>query len=133
MVIIVTTTRQTTANTLGNYYYSLRSGWEIIAMGKGWETFAPLFADRSLTSELRISALEMLFFSKLNGAQMASIVTTLYRDPDYEVINYAYTLFERYANSIDPCDKSRAHLAGFFLKMMKQFSNRNVRMKNLTS
>ena len=102
-------------------------------MGKGWETFAPLFADRSLTSELRISALEMLFFSKLNGAQMASIVTTLYRDPDYEVINYAYTLFERYANSIDPCDKSRAHLAGFFLKMMKQFSNRNVRMKNLTS
>merc|ERR1719322_1100019 len=101
-------------------------GWEIIAMGKGWETFAPLFADRSLTSELRISALEMLFFSKLNGAQMASIVTTLYRDPDYEVINYAYTLFERYANSIDPCDKSRAHLAGFFLKMMKQFSNRNV-------
>ena len=57
----------------------------------------------------------------------ASIVTTLYRDPDYEVINYAYTLFERYANSIDPCDKSRAHLAGFFLKMMKQFSNRNVR------
>ena len=97
-------------------------------MGKGFSTFAPIFADRKNSAELRITALEMLFFSKLNGAQMANIVTTLYRDPDYEVINYAYTLFERYANSIDPCDKSRGHLAGFFLKMMKQFSNRNVRM-----
>ncbi len=98
------------------------AGWEAVATGKGFEYYSPLFSDRSLTSEMRIAALEMMMYSSPNPAQFASIVTVLYGDSDYEVINYAYALFQRYGDSIDPCDEQTGHLAGHFLKFMRQFS-----------
>lgn len=98
-------------------------GWEALLSGKGADYFMPVFADRGLGHELRIAALEMIFYSQPNAAQMANILTVLYADKSYETINYAYALFERYATSISTCDKKTADLSKYFLKYMRQFSN----------
>ncbi|TRY76606.1 hypothetical protein TCAL_03493 [Tigriopus californicus] len=99
------------------------SGWEAMLSGRGVDTFLPLFVDHSLSHELRIAALEMIFYSRPSTAEMGNILTSLYKESSYELVNYAFTLLEKYASSVDPCDEQNRDLAKHFLKYMKQWSN----------
>ena len=51
------------------------------------------------------------------------IMSVLYKEKDYEVINYVYSIFEQFANSINPspCWKKQRENAEFFLRFMKQY------------
>nr|ALO75638.1 melanin-engaging protein [Tigriopus kingsejongensis] len=98
-------------------------GYEAMFSGVGGDMLLPIFANKNLEHELRIAALEMIFYTRPSSAQMSSILTVLYNEASYEVVNYAYTLLERYAHSIDPCDAKNKETATYFLKYMKQFSN----------
>ena len=50
-------------------------------------------------------------------------MSVLYKEKDYEVINYVYSIFEQFANSINPspCWKKQRENAEFFLRFMKQY------------
>ena len=82
----------------------------------------PIFANAKEDHELRINALTMMFYMKPSTTDMARILAILKVEHDYEVINFAYTLFEQFANTINPCHKEVSEKAKFFLKFMRQYS-----------
>lgn len=88
----------------------------------GPKYFMPIFADRSYSHQMRIYALEMAMWSKPSAADFVTIITTLFKEKDYEVTNYAFALMERWANTINPCYAQTSELAKFYLKYMKQYS-----------
>merc|ERR1719412_1176795 len=98
------------------------SSWMNLATKKAISQYLPVYLDAHNGHEVRITALRMIFFSEPDVTTLSTIVTSLYREPDYEVANFAFTLFEQYANSINPCTNHQAHqsLAKYFLKYMKQ-------------
>lgn len=98
-------------------------GWDALMSGKGPKYFLPIFADNTLDHEIRIAALEMTMYSRPSAAEMSAIVATTYTEKDYEVVNYVYALFERYATNLDPCQEAVSDLAKYYLKYMKQYSN----------
>ncbi len=98
------------------------AGWEAIILGNGLDFLLPIFADRSLDHELRISALELLLHTRPSASEIANVVATLYREPNYEVVNYAFTLFQRWAESLDPCERETGQIVKYFLKYLKQYS-----------
>ena len=50
------------------------------------------------------------------------VMAILKNEKNYEVLNYAYTYFEKMANSLMHCEKETRDTARFFLKFMKQWS-----------
>ena len=88
----------------------------------GVDYFMPIFANAKEDHELRINALTMMFYMKPSTTDMARILAILKVEHDYEVINFAYTLFEQFANTINPCHKEVSEKAKFFLKFMRQYS-----------
>ena len=67
------------------------------------------------------------FFSpRPSPADLSTVMAVLYNDKDYEVVNYAHALFERYATSVDPCQEKVTELAKYFFKYMKQWSGRTT-------
>ncbi len=92
----------------------------------GASYFLPIFLERTNNVELRIAALEMITWSKPTTAQLGIVVTALYSEPNYEVVNYAVALFERIAGSLDPCKQDTAKLVRFYLRFMKQFTGYEV-------
>ena len=97
------------------------AGWDSFRAG-GINYFMPVFANKNNPHELRTSALTMIFYSMPSATDLARVLAVLKTEKDYEVYNFAYTLFEQWANDINPCHKSTADKARFFLKYMKQFS-----------
>ena len=97
------------------------AGWDAYTQG-GVNYFIPVFASTSNTHEARMAALTMVMYSNPSTTDLARILAVLKTEKDYEVYNYAYSLFEQYANSINPCYKSTGDKARFFLKYMKQYS-----------
>lgn len=74
----------------------------------------------------RINSLEMILYSQPSAATLSAVNNVLAKEQDYEVTNYAFSLFERYASSIDPCDAKTKNLAKYYLKYMKQYSGYNT-------
>jgi len=98
------------------------AGWEAIMVGKGVSYFLPIFADRSIDHEIRISAVTMIFYSSPSTTDLATVLAVLKTETDYEVINYVFTLMEKFASSINPCEEKTGHNAKYFLKYLKQYS-----------
>ncbi|CAB4068817.1 unnamed protein product [Lepeophtheirus salmonis] len=94
-----------------------------INSGKGAEYLLPIFVETENDHELRLTALSYLMDAHPTSTHFNTIVAVLYREKDYEVINYAFTLFEKYASNINPCKKSVSVLAKYFLKYLKQYSH----------
>jgi len=86
------------------------------------EHFLPVFLNSENGHEVRIGALHQIFLANYDATTLSTIMTSLYFEKDYEVINYAFTIFEKYAHSINPCNHGQAHqsIAAYFLKYMKQ-------------
>ncbi len=99
------------------------ASWEVLISGQARSMFLPIYADRSQPHEMRISALELFLYSKPTAADLSQVVAVLYNEPSYEVVNYAYALFQRWADSLDPCQQETKDLIKYFLKYMKQYSN----------
>lgn len=97
------------------------AGWDAMVHG-GIDYFMPIFANQKDDHEVRISALSMIFHSKPSSTDMLRVLAVLKTEKDYEVVNYAYALLERYATSLDPCNDETGETARYFLKYMKQFS-----------
>jgi hypothetical protein len=97
-------------------------GWSAMISGSGVNYFMPVFANQKEDHEVRIAALTMLFYSRPSSTDMARVLAVLKTETDYEVINFAYTLFEQFAHTINPCHHEVKENAEFFLKFMKQYS-----------
>ena len=97
-------------------------GWSAMMSGSGVNYFMPVFANQKEDHEVRIAALTMIFYSRPSSTDMARVLAVLKTETDYEVINFAYTLFEQFANTINPCHHEVKEAAEFFLKFMKQYS-----------
>nr|WQH82008.1 vitellogenin [Caligus rogercresseyi] len=91
--------------------------------GHGAEYLLPIFADTKNSHELRVTALSYMMDAHPTATHFNTIVAVLYKEKDYEVINYAFTLLEKYASNINPCKKSVSTLAKYFLKYLKQYSH----------
>ncbi len=99
------------------------AGWEIVATGNAGSFLTPIFANSKNCHELRIGALELLMHSKPSAADLSQVVAVLFREKDWEVINYAYTLFLRWSSTLDPCQFKTRMLVKYYLKYMTQYSN----------
>lgn len=97
------------------------AGWEA-AVSQGVDYFFPVFANRKNDHEVRISALTMIFYSKPSATDIARVLAVLKGETNYEVFNFAYTLIEQFARTINPCHEETSELAKFFLKYMSQYS-----------
>merc|ERR1711899_223061 len=97
------------------------AAWEGMVHG-GVNYFFPVFANQKDDHEVRINALAMIFYSKPTSTDFARILAVLKTETDYEVINMAYSLFEQFANTVNPCHADVRDKAKFFLKYMKQYS-----------
>jgi hypothetical protein len=98
------------------------AGWDAVMTGKGIKYFMPIFADRSIDTEVRISAASMIFYSRPSSTDISTVMSVLKTEKDYEVVNYIFTLMEKFANSINPCDEKTGETVKFFLKYLKQYS-----------
>merc|ERR1719328_118575 len=81
-----------------------------------------LYADSSNEHEVRIAAVQMIFHARPSSTDLAQVVAVLRNEKCPEVINFVFTLMERWANDIEPCSKKTAELAEYFLKYMKQLT-----------
>jgi len=97
------------------------AGWDAMFNG-GVNYFFPIFANQKENHEVRQAALTMIFYSKPSTSDMGRIMAVLQTDTCYETINFAYTIFEQFANTINPCHEQTKGAAAFFLKFMKQYS-----------
>ncbi|CAB4068892.1 unnamed protein product [Lepeophtheirus salmonis] len=66
--------------------------------------------------QLRTLALEASAWGAISNGKGAE-------EHDYEVINFAFSLFEKYSLNIDPCLQKVSSLAKYFLKYLKQYSD----------
>ena len=64
----------------------------------------------------------MIFYSKPSATDLAKVLAVLKTDTDYEVVNMAYSMFEQFATTINPCHAELKDKAKFFLKYLKQYS-----------
>jgi hypothetical protein len=97
------------------------AAWEGM-VAKGANFFFPVFANLKEDHEVRINALAMIFYSKPSATDLAKVLAVLKTDTDYEVVNMAYSMFEQFATTVNPCHEDIKQKAKFFLKYMKQFS-----------
>lgn len=98
------------------------AGWDASITGNGIKYFMPIFADKSIDHEIRLSAVAMIFYSRPSSTDLSTILAILKTETDYEVVNYVFTLMEKFANSINPCDEKTGETVKYFLKYLKQFS-----------
>ena len=89
---------------------------------KGADFFFPVFANQKDDHEVRINALAMLFYVNPSATDLAKVLAVLKTETDYEVINMAYSLFEQFANTVNPCHTELKNKAKYFLKYMKQYN-----------
>jgi len=97
------------------------AAWEGL-VAKGADYFFPVFANQKEDHEVRINALVMIFWSRPTATDLARVLAVLKTETDYEVINFAYSMFELMANTVNPCHEDVKQKAKYFLKYMKQFS-----------
>jgi len=98
------------------------SGYDAL-LTKGNSFFLSIFAERSYPHQIRIFAVEMALFGKVTASDFTTIGAVLFKEKDYEIVNYVFAMIERWSNSINPCNEKVANLARYYLKFMKQFSN----------
>jgi hypothetical protein len=93
----------------------------IIKNGLEEEFFLPLIMDEYENHEVRIMAFNYLMMGHPSKTTFIKIVTDMYWERDYEVFNYIYTSFEKFATAQkQPCDHRTQELARYFLKYWKE-------------
>jgi hypothetical protein len=91
------------------------AGWDAVMTGKGINYFMPIFADKAIPHEVRLSAISMIFYSRPSSTDISTVLAVLKTETDYEVVNYVFTLLEKFADSIKPCDEKTGETAKYFL------------------
>merc|ERR1711887_117570 len=93
------------------------------ALSKGAEVkyFLPIFLSRVESHEVRIAAFDILMSGKPTTTVFNKIMTYMIYETDYEVFNYIYTAFEKFAtHTHDPCGQERHEFAKYFIKYWNQ-------------
>merc|ERR1712018_1009823 len=85
-----------------------------------------LYADATMEHEIRIAAVQMIFYAKPSSTDLAQVVAVLRNEKDYELVNFVFSLMERYANDIEPCSKKTSELSAYFLKYLKQLTGYKI-------
>jgi hypothetical protein len=85
-----------------------------------------LYADATLDHEIRIAAVQMIFYAYPASTDIAQVVAVLRNEKDYELINFVFALMDRYANDIEPCSKKTSELSAYFLKYLKQLTGYKI-------
>jgi hypothetical protein len=84
--------------------------------------YLPIFLNMLNGHESRIVALDVIFYlDDLDVTTLSTVMTQMYVEPDYEVLNYMFTLFEKHAHGQNSCfSAKKTERIGYFLKYMKQ-------------
>merc|ERR1719510_2932680 len=96
--------------------------WDMIVSRKAKDFGFKLYADNTEDHEIRIAAVQMIFYMGPSSTELASVVAVLQKEEDYELINFVFTLLEKWATDIEPCNQKTAQLAAYFLKYLKQLT-----------
>merc|ERR1712018_304405 len=107
--------------------YALWAGMADLMVKKEAKSFAfGLYADATLDHEIRIAAVQMIMMAKPASTDLAQVVAVLRNEKDYELVNFVFSLMERYANDIEPCSKKTSELSAYFLKYLKQLTGYKI-------
>jgi hypothetical protein len=75
--------------------------------GKALEYFLPVFLNRNEGHEVRIASFDMLMRATPSTTTFNKVMTFMIYETDYEVFNYVYTAFEKFAtHNHEPCGES---------------------------
>lgn len=85
-----------------------------------------LYADSTQGHEIRIVAVQLIFYNKPTSTDFAQIIAVLRNEKCYELINFVYSLMDRYAHDIEPCSKKTSELSAYFLKYLKQLTGHQI-------
>lgn len=88
--------------------------------------FLPILTNPLLGTETRVNALMSFIYGKFDITQLSTVVTTLYTEQNYEFKNFAYSLFDTFSNTINPCFKKKRDLISYFYKLMKQVGSHDI-------
>jgi len=92
-----------------------------IRMGKEKELFLPIFLNRNENHEVRIAAFDALMRGYPTTTTFNKIMTYMIFETDFEVFNYVYTAFDKFATHYnEPCGKGVHEYAKYFIKYWKQ-------------
>lgn len=86
------------------------------------ELFLPIFLNVTNCREARIAALDQLLIpNNIDVTTLSLIARQMFTEKDIQILNYVYTLFDKYSVSRDSCTgKEKVKRVGHFLKYMKK-------------
>jgi len=98
------------------------SFWGTVYTQSTIDFFLPIFMNMRNGHGARIAAIDQIFvMNNVDVTTLSMIMTQMFAEQDNEVLNYVFTLFDKYANSKYACnEEAKADKAKYFLKYMKQ-------------
>lgn len=97
-------------------------GYDVTMTSRAVDFFMPIFVDQTLSNELRTYAFHMIMNSRPSPNDFSTIMAVLAHERDFEVRNFVYSVFEKYSESRDPCDRLTREYARYYMKYMKQYN-----------
>merc|ERR1719300_920026 len=96
--------------------------WGTVYTQSTVDFFLPIFMNMQNKHGARIAALDSMFIlNNIDVTTLSTIMTQMFAEQDHEVLNYVYTLFDKYANSLYGCnEEAKADKVRYFLKYMNQ-------------
>merc|ERR1719334_1039739 len=93
-----------------------------LAEGNTAAFMLPIFLDTSNGHESRIEAVDSIFSTNTPDlTTLSSIMTQMFTETDYEVLNFVFTIFEKYSTEENTCfSAKKAKQVGYFLKYLHQ-------------
>jgi hypothetical protein len=89
--------------------------------GAEQEYFLPIFLSRGESHEVRSAAFDIMMRGTPTTTTLNKIMTYMIYETDYELFNYVYTAFEKFAtHTHEPCGESLHTFAKYFIKYWKQ-------------
>jgi len=102
--------------------------WGTIYTQSTIEFYLPIFMNMQNGHGSRIAAIDQMFImNSVDVTTLSMIMTQMFAEQDNEVLNYVFTLFEKYANSKYGCSEElKADKVKYFLKYMRQMGIHNT-------
>eukprot|EP00090_Calanus_glacialis_P016360 TRINITY_DN2561_c0_g1_i1.p1 TRINITY_DN2561_c0_g1~~TRINITY_DN2561_c0_g1_i1.p1 ORF type:complete len:1526 (-),score=363.79 TRINITY_DN2561_c0_g1_i1:68-4645(-) len=96
--------------------------WGTVYTQSTIDFYLPIFMNMQNSHGARIAAIDQMFImNSVDVTTLSAIMTQMFAEQDNEVLNYVFTLFDKYANSKYGCNEGiKADKVRYFLKYMKQ-------------
>ncbi len=88
--------------------------------------FLPIIINPLQGTETRANALLCFIHGDFDITQLSTVVTTLYEEKNFEFKNYAYSLFEAFSDTLNPCFQKKKDLISYYYRYMKQVRSHDI-------